>query len=187
MEEQDIIVLAYLELADKIAADVPEIKFIDLWADQLALRTDKDGKYPFNLPAVFIELVCTDISTHNAEVQKMDVQVIVRVAMGSYAESYQKSINRDSALKFGVLLKKVYKCLHAYQSDIFIEQMNRINWGKEQAQPFVYHWSQTYKTAIQDDSKLIERATEVNVTGVEVEKGEKVPVNAKKRFDVDLG
>lgn len=186
MGEQDVIIEAYLELATKINAEVPEVKFIDLWADQLALSPDKDGKFPFTLPAVFLEFVCQRIGTRNGDIQEMDVLVIVRLAVGSYAETYHKSINKDSALKFGKIFRKIYNCLQNHKSDVVAENMNRTNWTREQAPPFVYSYSMSFQSTLIDDSGVGELPNEVQPDGLNVEKGTIPADTNQKRFDIDL-
>ena len=62
----------YIELAERISEKLPEIRWIDLWHNQVGFLADE---HPFGTPAVFIGFRSAQINDIGELVQIVDLQV----------------------------------------------------------------------------------------------------------------
>ena len=62
MAEKQDWVQAYLQLNEIIKAEVPEIKYMDLYSQQPQMQ-DEDGNTPFDSPALFYEFNFNEVET----------------------------------------------------------------------------------------------------------------------------
>lgn len=185
-EELDILTKCYLELSKKLMKDVKGLKWADIWADQLF---GTEGKFPFSFPAVFFEFQVTNIETKAGGFQEIELIVIVRLCLDSYAESHTGSYNQTSALAYGRHLNAIYKALQGYSSRLFVSNLDRKSHGRQTSVPYVYHYAQGFETRVID-------AAAVSDTILEVEEGVSFGVEYdptlnqeallnEQRFDVD--
>jgi hypothetical protein len=146
--ELDIISKVYLQLAKYINKKVPEIRWVDLWADQLF----SNEKVAYTMPAVFIEIVSNEIETVGKGVQHIKVDILFHLAYDSYAQSYEGSYNQTDALKFGTIMNKLFKALQNYSELEISAAMNRNAIRREPAPPYVYHYVNGFSTILVDDT-----------------------------------
>lgn len=138
----------YQEVAQIINEKMPEIKWVDLWANQ----TDYfDEELPFTLPAIFIEFNAYDISDKGKLAQIIELEIIFHIAYETMAESYQGSYNQDSALQILESLIKLHQTFHGESGENF-SRMRRSDAKQEINGGNILQYAITYTTVISDQS-----------------------------------
>jgi len=112
----------YLEISDKVKADIPEIRWIDLWHNQVNFLADE---HPFPTPAVFINFRIRDTEDQGIKVQQAAVQIDLYLFYETFADTFDESLNRDDALAFLDTLTALHKLLHGTSGNTYSE-MRRI-------------------------------------------------------------
>lgn len=115
----------YLELANKINADVPTVKWVDLWHNQLNFLQEE---YDFPSPAVFFAFRSNKIDDTGMKVQQINLQVDVFLFFETYADTHRGSVNQTDALAFLQAMEDINKTLHA-SSGTNYSGMRRISFG----------------------------------------------------------
>ncbi|MFV0505869.1 MAG: hypothetical protein ACK5L5_04050 [Bacteroidales bacterium] len=104
----------YEELAKKIGTEIPEIKWVDTWQNQLP----KDGSEPaFPSPAVFIDLKSLEYYDMGDRAQTSDFKVdflLFAPSQKDYTAAYE-----TSALSFMELLDRLHKTFHATDGNYY--------------------------------------------------------------------
>lgn len=112
------IVDAYIELCELLKNNLPTLKWIDLWHNQVNFLSEE---HPFPTPAIFLSfrtLTTTDVGLH---VQDADMQVDVYLFYETMADTFKGSFNQESALRFLEMINQVHKLLHGYSGYNFSE------------------------------------------------------------------
>jgi hypothetical protein len=99
----------YLELSDRIAANLPEIRWCDLWHNQVAYLEDE---LPFPAPAIFIAFHVADTEDVGAPVQQCSLQIDFYLFFETFADTYQGSANQTDALAFLKTLTRLHALFH---------------------------------------------------------------------------
>ena len=113
----------YKELANKIANELPEVKWIDLWHNQVNFL---DTEHAFPTPAVFLAFRSSNIEDLGIKVQKVTLQVDVYLFYETFADTYKGSWNQDEALGFLEIFDGLFAALHGSSGENF-SSMRRIN------------------------------------------------------------
>lgn len=115
----------YLELATKITTNIPAVKWVDLWHNQINFLQEE---YEFQSPAVFFAFRSNNITDTGMMVQQVNLQVDVFLFYETYADTHKGSINQTDALAFLQTLDNINKFLHA-SSGTNYSGMRRIGFG----------------------------------------------------------
>ena len=99
----------YLELAEKISQNLPEIEWIDLWHSQVYNLAEE---HPFPTPAVFLAFRSAGIQNIGVKVQQVTLQVDVFLFFETFADTYNGGINQEEALAFLDAIDGINKTLH---------------------------------------------------------------------------
>jgi hypothetical protein len=99
----------YLELAQKISDNLPEIEWIDLWHSQVYNLAEE---HPFPTPAVFLAFRSAGIKNIGVKVQQVTLQVDVFLFFETFADTYKGGINQDEALAFLQSMDNINRVLH---------------------------------------------------------------------------
>ncbi len=103
----------YAALADRLAAQVPGLGWVDLDQGQLENLTD-EYSLPFHQGVALIDFDEADWHDIGQGVQRGNCQVRVTVAVEVAADSYQQSRQRGAALAKLELLREVHTALQHY-------------------------------------------------------------------------
>lgn len=112
----------YKELADIITTNINEVKWVDVWKNQVSFL---DSELPFPAPAVFLAFQSDNMSDLSQKQQDITMLVTAYIYYETFAESFEGSYNQDSALGFGEILTNVHKNLHGTSGTNF-SSMKRI-------------------------------------------------------------
>jgi hypothetical protein len=100
----------YQEIAEKLTTQIPEIKWLDLWHNQVGFM---DEENPFPTPAVFLSFRILNTEDASEKVQNLDVQVDVYFFYETFLDTYQGAYNQEDALQYLNLITEIFKVLHA--------------------------------------------------------------------------
>lgn len=115
----------YTELCTKLQADVPAIKWLDLWHNQVNFLGDE---HPFSSPAVFLDFRILETTDSGEKVQGLRLQVDTYIFYETFADTYLGSWNQESALSFLDIINDVFACLHGTSGENYSE-MRRIGFN----------------------------------------------------------
>lgn len=106
----------YKELASNINDGIEAIKWIDLWHNQVNFLADE---HPFPTPASFLSFRTRRVEDLGQGIQQPEIQVDAYIFYETYADTYEGSINQDSALDFMNLLDEHQELLHDTSGDFY--------------------------------------------------------------------
>jgi hypothetical protein len=117
----------YLEHAEMISQNLPEIKWIDLWHNQVNFLEEE---YPFPAPATFLSYRILRTEDVGLKVQNVKLQVDIRLFYETFADTYKGSFNQDTALEFIDSLDKINALFHGSEGNNF-SGMRRLGFSPE--------------------------------------------------------
>lgn len=109
MDNKQTIPQLYLELIEKIKAKVPEVRWMDLWRNQVNFF---DNEAMFSSPAVFFAFDMINPEDMGNKVQQVTLQVSVYYFYETLASTQDGSFNQTSAIAFLDTLSRIYAALH---------------------------------------------------------------------------
>jgi hypothetical protein len=120
---------AYKEIAERINNNIPEIKWIDLWHEQVSYLTEE---LPFPTPATFLAFNISDIDDLGLLVQNCNMQVDMYLFFETFGDTFHGSYNQDSATEYLGILTKLHTCFHGV-SGITFQSMRRVDMRREES------------------------------------------------------
>jgi len=142
----------YPILADRLAAEVPGLGWIDLDQDQLT----PDGQLqeyalPFHAGVVLIDFDEADWRDIGEGIQRGDAVVRVTLAVQVVADSYQHSTQRSQALEKLERLDDIHRALQHFDGGGHFGALVRTYSRKEQSElPGIWQHSMGYKVLLTD-------------------------------------
>jgi hypothetical protein len=106
----------YTELSEILTGEIPAIKWVDLWHNQVNFL---DDEHPFPAPAVFLSFRILETADAGQKVQQVKLQVDTYIFYETMADSYFGSWNQASALDFLELINSIYSVLHGSEGENF--------------------------------------------------------------------
>ena len=117
----------YNEIAQRINTKIPEVKWVDLWHEQVSFLTEE---LPFPTPAVFIGFTTNNCDDLMQLIQQCDMQVDFYLFFETFSDTYQGAYNQSSAISFLRLLTKLHSCFHGVSGTHF-QTMRRVDMRRE--------------------------------------------------------
>jgi len=139
-------IAAAQEIMELMASNIPEIKFIDLWAEQVFTPEDE---YPFPTPAAFLEFNVNNIDDVGENVQDLNTHITVYLLYLPTGDTHQGSTGNGDLELFGGLLRDIYRLFQGQGGENF-SQAIRISLKREKAAPYEWVYSQTFSCLIRD-------------------------------------
>ena len=136
----------YIELGEKINTDVPEVKWIDLWHNQITFLEDE---YAFPTPAIFFSFRSNELEDTGIKVQSINMQIDVYLYYETLADTHRGSLNQQSAFAFLEILDKTFKSLHG-SSGVNFNNMRRLSFGTVDTGGAGNLYRSTYEAVVQD-------------------------------------
>lgn len=99
----------YKEIAEKIITNLPEIRWCDLWHEQINYLSQE---LPFPTPAVFLSFNTLNTEDRGLLVQNCELQIDMYLYYETFADTYSGSYNQDGALEFLTELTKLHALFH---------------------------------------------------------------------------
>jgi len=117
----------YTEIAEKIKANIEEIRWIDLWHEQVNYLTEE---LPFPTPALFIGFSTAGTEDLGSLVQNCNLQIDFHLFYETFSDSYDGSYNQAGALEFLERLTELHALFHGKTGEHYSE-MRRIDMMRE--------------------------------------------------------
>lgn len=119
----------YLELANNINDNLPQIEWVDLWHEQVSYLTDE---LPFPSPAVFISFHLLNADDKGMKGQLCNTQIDFYLFYETFSDTYSGSVNKTSAIDFLKQLTEIHKLFHATSGTNYFE-MRRVGMNREES------------------------------------------------------
>ncbi len=119
----------YEEIAQRINDKMPEVKWVDLWHEQVNYLTDE---LPFPTPAVFIGFNTNECDDLSQLIQKCDLQLDLYLFYETFSDTYVGSYNQGSAIEYLRLLTKLHTTFHGI-SGVNFQTMRRVDMRREES------------------------------------------------------
>lgn len=162
-------VALYKELSQKISENIEEIKWIDLWHNQVNFLSDE---HPFPTPAVFFGFRAKDINDKGLKIQSVEIQIDVYLFYETFLDTYQNAWNQHGALEFLQTADDIYSLLHGTGGENY-SGMRRIDFhpvdtgGSGNLYRIVFD-------ALMTDYAAVKDYQDITVNGIIVERGDAV-------------
>lgn len=119
----------YQEIADRIAGNLDEIKWCDLWHEQVSYLT---SELPFDTPAVFIAFSTIAIDDRGLLAQDCNTQIDMYVFYETFSDTYFGSSNQDRALDYLNTLTRLHALFHGKPGENY-SSMRRVDMRREES------------------------------------------------------
>jgi hypothetical protein len=103
----------FLDIQQRIAAECPDIK----WIDQDLGQDQSDIRPPVTYPAVLIDFPQADFDSLGGTAQSAEFTVQLKLLLDSWASASSVSPNREEALQAYELEEKLISALHGWRTD----------------------------------------------------------------------
>ena len=173
----------YLEHEKRISDNIPEIKHVDLWSEQVSFMADE---HPFKSPAVFFGYRVLATDDQGEKTQELRLQVDVYLFYETFADTSKGSKKQSKALAFLDLLTKINACFHATFGNYY-SNMRRTGFNSVETGGAGILYVQRYELTMTDDSanELYELMQFVQIE-VEVIREEVPPVGNQSNLYGDI-
>lgn len=141
----------YLEHEARITANVPEIKTVDLWSEQVQFMAEE---HPFNSPAVFFGYRMIEGKNNGEKLQEIRMQVDVYLFYETFADTSRGAKKQSRALGFLDLLTKINACFHA-TAGTYYSEMSRTGFNPVETGGAGILYVQRYELMMLDNSAQV--------------------------------
>lgn len=135
------------EIGTYLKSQVPKLEFFDKYRGQL----DTPGIFTFPRPAVFMSFGRFEWETGINGTQRGTGVLRFRIAVENYADSYEGSINQDTALEFFDFNEKIHEALQGL-SGTYFEALKRVSDEDDEDHGNVIVTIMEYQTTMIDNS-----------------------------------
>lgn len=143
--------LLYLEHEKRITDNMPEIKHVDLWAEQVSFMAEE---HPFKSPALFFSYRILQADDQGERIQDIRMQVEIYLFYETFADTARGSKKQAKALNFLDMLTKVNACFHGSAGTYFSE-MRRTGFNPVETGTANLLYVQRYECSIIDTSAKV--------------------------------
>jgi hypothetical protein len=116
----------YKEIAGRITANLKNIRWVDLWHEQVSFL---DEELPFPAPAVFIGFGTISADDTGQLVQQCSTQIDMYLFFETFSDTYDGSSNRAGALEFLEELTRLHALFHGKSGENY-SAMRRIDMNR---------------------------------------------------------
>lgn len=117
----------YKEITARIAGNLPEIAWVDLWHEQVNYLTEE---LPFPVPAVFLAFDTIQTDDRGKLIQECNTQIDMYLFYETFSDTYSGSTNQDNALEFLNQLTRLHALFHGKSGRTF-SAMRRVELRRE--------------------------------------------------------
>lgn len=108
----------YTEIAEKIIHHSPDVKWVDLWHNQVNFMSEE---HPFHTPAVFLDFRILSVTGMGGQQQQLEVQIGMYVFYETFLDTFEGAYNQEDALAYMELLTQLQACFHGSSGDYYSE------------------------------------------------------------------
>lgn len=160
----------YKEVAEKVTSEIPEIKWVDLWHEQISYLSEE---LPFPAPAVFIAFKTLSCDDRSLLVQDCDTQIDLYLFFESFSDTYKGSYNQENAIEFLHLLTKLHTTFHGVSGSNF-NTMRRVGMEREESGESGNLYRISFSCIVEDASAKAEYdqqvVTEIDINNTPIER-----------------
>lgn len=140
----------FVELATKVQTQIPEIKWIDLWNNQVNFLMEE---HPFPTPALFMSFRTVNTQDMGDKQQEVNLQVDFHLYYETFLDTYQNGVNQQSALEFLNLMDALNGYFHGTSGDNY-SSMRRSGFNPEDTGGAGNLYRITFTCILQDTSAM---------------------------------
>lgn len=155
----------FIDLQNRIAAEVPEINYIDQDLGQLG-QTEENERPSISSPAVLIDFPDANFSELSQGAQIGEVQISFQLIFETFSQTWHKVPSEfiNKGMEYLNIEQKLHKCLQKWQLDYFTP-LNRSSVKSQNNNDIgVRVRLLTYTTSYEDYSPIEEDLSEVKFT-----------------------
>lgn len=108
----------YTEIAQRITEHAPEVKWVDLWHNQISFMEEE---HPFGTPAVFLDFRILNVTGMGGQNQQLEAQVGMYVFYETFLDTFDGAYNQDDALVYLDLLTQLQERFHGSNGTSYSE------------------------------------------------------------------
>lgn len=138
----------YLEHENRITVNIPKIKTVDLWSEQVSFMAEE---HPFKSPAVFFGYRILTADDQGEKEQQLRLQVDIYLFYETFADTNRGAKKQQIALDFLDLLTEINACFHGCHGEYFGE-MRRTGFNPVETGGAGILYVQRYECSMLDDS-----------------------------------
>ncbi len=142
----------YKELAERINDNLTEIRWFDLWHNQISFLT---SELPFPTPSLFVSFKTIGIDDKGLLVQDVNTQIDFYLFYETFSDTYLGSSNQDTAINFMQTLTDIHKLFHGV-SGINFGIMRRVDMNQEDASGAGNLYRISFQCLVEDASAMKE-------------------------------
>jgi len=113
----------YKELAERIIEKIPEVKWVDLWSNQIGFIDDEQM---FPTPSVFVSFRMRSPEDAGDNIQNVQLQIDMYYYHETFADTFEGSYNQANALAYLQILTKLHQAFHGTSGENY-SSMQRID------------------------------------------------------------
>ncbi len=113
----------YLEIAKKIKDNISQIKWTDLWHNQVGYL---ENEHPFPTPAIFIAFRILNTEDLGEKVQNLQIQIDLYYFFETFSETYNGAYNQTDALEYLKTLTQIHKTFHTTNGTNYAEMNSHL-------------------------------------------------------------
>lgn len=154
----------YKAICERLTAQVPDIKHIDLWNNNIAVLS---GGAVWPRPAVFVEFETIEWKQLQNRARMADIAVRLHIVTDSVSYNGSKDPKQDTALAFFELLNKVNAAMQGLRGNNlagFMLTTSATNHDHAELIESV----ERYITRVQDTSAMLETLQQTNVAKLNI-------------------
>ncbi|WP_392419392.1 hypothetical protein ACF3OE_06460 [Capnocytophaga canis] len=140
----------YVELAQRISEKMPEIKWVDLWHNQVGFLADE---HPFSTPAVFIAFRSNQTQDVGELMQIVDLQVDFYLYYETFLDTFVGAYNQSGALEFTKSLDALFGIFHGSTGENY-SSMRRLGFAPVDTGTAGNLYQVTFECKLQDTSAM---------------------------------
>ncbi len=144
---------AYKIISDRLKAELPWLKHVDLFNDQIVMA---DKEISFNFPAIFIEFGEFAWASIGATQQRGKGVIRFHLAQEVDNDSYQGSSNQDKAFIIMKRYREVHRLLQGWTSPPYFTDLERVTSEQDEVYGPFNIFIQGYATTMVEDTERAE-------------------------------
>jgi len=160
----------YKELSAKITDNIPEVRWVDLWHNQVNFLEEE---HPFPTPAVFLSFRSRELEDAGKKVQKVSLQVDFFLYYETFLDTFKGAYNEEGALQFIETLDLLHALFHGTDGDNY-SSMRRLSFNPVDTGNAGNLYQLSFECLLQDYSAM-KQFVDGKVKGINIEKS--VPEN----------
>ena len=160
----------YCELAERIKAQLPAVRWVDLWHNQVHFLEEEQA---FPSPAVFLGFRSTQMQDQGLKIQHVVLQLDCYLFYETFLDTAQGAYNQSDALAFVETLDYLHAMFHGTDGENY-SGMRRVAFAPVDTGGRGNLYQLSFACQLQDCSAM-KRFVDGKVKAIEIEKSELQP------------